>query len=680
MASPDYHRVIALISGGKDSLFSILHCLRAGHEVVALANMHPAPAPGQAATDEGPDLDSFMFQTVGHSIVPLYGEALQLPLFRRAIVGGAVNTDREYAVPGARKDEGEGETKDETESLTLLLRDVLAAHPTATAVSTGAILSTYQRTRVESVCARLGLVSLAPLWQFPSLPPHLPTALLSDMRRVRQDARIIKVASAGLDDSFLWANVADPRTVARVGRALARFGDVADGAALGEGGEFETCAVDGPADVWCGGRIDVSVADEGVLGEGGSAAVRFLGAKVVARAEGEEATGKLADLRVPDLLDAEFETLLQELLALPEAEAATATATATEAAEDETTSPPSAAMQTLNLTNPLDALFRAHSSPAHHSDPSRLSISGSTLHITNLTAPAYDTPAQQLASLTRRLSALLDAFGLAPTALAHCTLLLRRMADFAPCNAVYAQMFAEPLPPSRVTVACGDALPEGVDVVLSAVAVLEEEEDEHTAAKRKKQGLHVQSRSYWAPANIGPYSQAISVPTSTSTTTSITYTAGQIPLLPWTMTLPSSSFALSTTLALQHLTRIARATNTSLFPYGVAFITAASPAQAATRARIARAAWRRLHAGAWARCVAETAAAEEDAADVDVWDLRNRGWGAGALGGGAAEREKDPRARVPDWGPTPPLPPCIIVQVATLPRDADIEWSAPGLS
>jgi diphthamide synthase (EF-2-diphthine--ammonia ligase) len=32
-------------------------------------------------------------------------------------------------------------------------------------VATGAILSNYQRTRVEAVCMRLGLVSLAFLWQ-----------------------------------------------------------------------------------------------------------------------------------------------------------------------------------------------------------------------------------------------------------------------------------------------------------------------------------------------------------------------------------------------------------------------------------------------------------------------------------------------------------------------------------
>lgn len=45
------------------------------------------------------------------------------------------------------------------------------------AVSSGAIASDYQRLRVESVCSRLGLVSLAYLWKQPQ------DQLLQDMVR-----------------------------------------------------------------------------------------------------------------------------------------------------------------------------------------------------------------------------------------------------------------------------------------------------------------------------------------------------------------------------------------------------------------------------------------------------------------------------------------------------------------
>lgn len=35
-------QVVALISGGKDSFFNAMHCVAAGHELAALANLHPA--------------------------------------------------------------------------------------------------------------------------------------------------------------------------------------------------------------------------------------------------------------------------------------------------------------------------------------------------------------------------------------------------------------------------------------------------------------------------------------------------------------------------------------------------------------------------------------------------------------------------------------------------------------
>lgn len=34
-------RVVALISGGKDSCFNMMQCIAAGHEIVALANLYP---------------------------------------------------------------------------------------------------------------------------------------------------------------------------------------------------------------------------------------------------------------------------------------------------------------------------------------------------------------------------------------------------------------------------------------------------------------------------------------------------------------------------------------------------------------------------------------------------------------------------------------------------------------
>ena len=64
--------VIALVSGGKDSLYSILHCIRNGHTVMALANLYPKPGPGgDGDDDDEEDTDSLMYQTIGHSVIPL---------------------------------------------------------------------------------------------------------------------------------------------------------------------------------------------------------------------------------------------------------------------------------------------------------------------------------------------------------------------------------------------------------------------------------------------------------------------------------------------------------------------------------------------------------------------------------------------------------------------------------
>lgn len=42
-------KVVALISGGKDSSFNMMQCIAAGHEIVALANLYPV---GKGKYDE----------------------------------------------------------------------------------------------------------------------------------------------------------------------------------------------------------------------------------------------------------------------------------------------------------------------------------------------------------------------------------------------------------------------------------------------------------------------------------------------------------------------------------------------------------------------------------------------------------------------------------------------------
>ncbi|CAH6788099.1 Dph6 [Phodopus roborovskii] len=81
----------ALLLGGKDSCYNMMQCIAAGHHIVALANLRPDE--NQVESDE---LDSYMYQTVGHHAIDLYAEAMALPLYRRTIKGRSLVTGRIY--------------------------------------------------------------------------------------------------------------------------------------------------------------------------------------------------------------------------------------------------------------------------------------------------------------------------------------------------------------------------------------------------------------------------------------------------------------------------------------------------------------------------------------------------------------------------------------------------------
>ncbi|CAG7942515.1 unnamed protein product [Penicillium nalgiovense] len=650
--------VIVLISGGKDSLYSILHCIRNGHKVVALANLYPEPQnktstnPKQPKHDEEDDIDSFMYQTIGHNIIPLYETALQIPLYRQPITGSAVDTSRTYGTTTS--------DKDETESLVPLLQHIKKAHPEANAVSAGAILSTYQRTRIENVANRLGLVPLAWLWMYPSLPaPQARSAdtlairqagLLEDMAAARCDARIIKVASGGLDEGFLWENVSGAGSGGRMMRrclvkAMSRFAAAEDirGAVLGEGGEYETLALDGPGFLWKR-RIEVGSREE-KAGEGGVAFVRLRGARCTAKSGWEIDDGiSPSDIRRPGLLDAVFEGVLGSALNLsgslddPESREMTSTARSPDWPVCE---------------------------PVHR-------LSGSTWTISNIVAPeAGPGSGEQMKAIAHKVQKLFKSFSHPKSGsrstddIVFATVLLNSMADFGSMNDIYVSLFKKPNPPARVTVACGDRLPSNVKVMVTFVVDL--------GARDRRQGLHVQSRSYWAPANIGPYSQALSVPLQNASR--LVYIAGQIPLDPGSMDLaqvegPGSwveNYRLRAVLALQHLWRIGEAMQVNWWLGAVAFLSRGEHAN--TQAQVAWRLWERMHA-----LPDNEDEDDDDGPQLDAWDIK--------YGRRTEELTDAPVSSLPQFTALvvshTSIPPFLAVQVDELPRGSDIEWQGLG--
>lgn len=101
-------KFVALLSGGKDSCFNIMKCVEHGHELACLANLCPP------SDFTGEDMDSFMYQTVGHQMLDAFCECLGVPLVRGLIRGRAVSQHLNYNITA----------EDEVEDLYALLQDV----------------------------------------------------------------------------------------------------------------------------------------------------------------------------------------------------------------------------------------------------------------------------------------------------------------------------------------------------------------------------------------------------------------------------------------------------------------------------------------------------------------------------------------------------------------------------
>ncbi|KAJ5067529.1 duf71 -containing protein [Anaeramoeba ignava] len=212
-------KLCALISGGKDSFFSALKCVELGHEIVALVNLYPP-------NEKTQEMDSYSFQTVGHSIIPLFADCINLPLFRRKIQGNPNDQNLEY-FPQTQKDE--------VEDLFALLWEVKKTLPEIEGVSCGAIFSDYQRTRVENVCFRLGLKLLSPMWR------RNQKELMHEMISVGMDAIIIKVAAMGLDPKKHLG-----KTLKQMEMHFHQLNNQFGFHICGEGGEFESLVLDCP--------------------------------------------------------------------------------------------------------------------------------------------------------------------------------------------------------------------------------------------------------------------------------------------------------------------------------------------------------------------------------------------------------------------------------------------------
>lgn len=460
-------KFVALISGGKDSFFNIYHSISQGHELVAIANLYP-----QDESDD--EIDSFMFQTVGHDIIDYYSQCLEVPLFRQKIIGKSSNQNLEY----------EYTKDDEIEDLYKLLSTVKDQHPEIKGVSCGAILSHYQRTRVENVCDRLGLTSLAYLWQ------RNQNDLMLEMCESGLDARLIKVAAIGLNAKHLG------KPLQEVYPHLLKLNEIYDVHICGEGGEFETIVLDAPFFK----HKKLEIVDQKVVTHPGDVFYLKLNVQLVDKQKFE-----FALLQAPPLLEHEL-------------------VNATKSGHlHEDVAPPSLASSYKSYTPPIS-----------------LVVTPTKLFVSNITSQV-GTVEGQTENIFKHLQSILSEYNLTLNDVQHINVLLSDMTLFARMNKIYATFFEDIyLPPSRI------CLETEISTTIQVSCVV-------LKNIHPKSGIHIRSRSYWAPQNIGPYSQSI---IDSQDTYKLASLSGQIPLIPATMNISENNIAFNAALSLQHLDRV----------------------------------------------------------------------------------------------------------------------------
>lgn len=507
-------KVVALVSGGKDSCYSILKCHAHGHEVVALAHVTPPSGTGEA--------DSFMYQSVASSVVPLIAEALQLPLFTVQTGAKAIATGLSYTPT----------PDDEVEDLVRLLRNVKDSFPDLGGVCAGALWSDYQRLRVESAVSRLGMLSIAYLWR------RDQKDLLDEMVNAGVHAVLVKVAGVGLNQAHLGQGLAQMRPL------LLKLEETYGSHVCGEGGEFETLVLWMPL---FHKRIVLDETETVLHSDDAVAPVAYL---------------NVLRCHLEDISDDE-----RQVNAVP------------------ATPPVPQALMPLEdgydvfpLEMGVEALDGSPTSSLSEEDVKQSLVEtsvGSTGNYVHVAVRHRSTGADGVVGAAKALRQALTEAESSLGDIIYVWLYLETVkgSAYSDANRAYTSLFGidecTP-PPSR---ACVAAFPSGYPVIMEAFArrrrrSLPDGESSHT--------LHVQSLSEWAPPCIGPYAQVVE-------DAGISHICGVLPLHAPSASIPIGLGARAQVRACSHnMTRTLEATRTTMDSLAlfVAYVTSADIVEA----------------------------------------------------------------------------------------------------
>jgi len=204
---------VALFSGGKDSSYALWLAMERGLPVDRLLTVHPRG-------------DSYLFHVPATDLASLAAESIGLPLVdvEPADFGAADAVDAGV--------QGDAELEPLRTAL-IELDDELADGITGLVV--GAVESAFQADRIERLAEELGIDVFAPLWH------RDPPTLAREMLAAGFEIRVVQVAAAGLDETWL-GRVLDAEALGELEALHEEYGVHV----LGEGGEYETLVTDGP--------------------------------------------------------------------------------------------------------------------------------------------------------------------------------------------------------------------------------------------------------------------------------------------------------------------------------------------------------------------------------------------------------------------------------------------------
>ena len=193
-------KIGALVSGGKDSLYAAYKESRK-HELVCLISL-------KSKRD-----DSYMFHIPNIDLVKDIAESTGLPLVFI---------------------ESSGIKEKELRDLEKAIKKAVKEYKIKGIVS-GAIKSNYQKERVDNICKKLKLKSIAPLW-------HIDEEIyMGDLIKDKFKVIITAIAAEGLNKDFLGKTI-DKKTIEK----LKKINKKNNMHISGEGGEFETLVLDCP--------------------------------------------------------------------------------------------------------------------------------------------------------------------------------------------------------------------------------------------------------------------------------------------------------------------------------------------------------------------------------------------------------------------------------------------------